>query len=119
MLLVMTSGLPAQTLTEVLQNLENSLETLERGYTLVNSGLKTLREQQTQLSAELDTLETESTELERRLTSLEQSWSEQKQATDALTAAFNSEIDRLNSELWVYRIGGAVLAGLVVWSFFR
>lgn len=119
MMLVMASALPAQTLTEVLRNLETSLETLERGYTLVNSGLTELREQQTQLSGELDTLETASTELEKRQDSLEQSWSEQKQATDALIAGLDAEISTLQSEVWFYRVGLGVLAGLTVWALVR
>lgn len=119
MMLVTLSALPAQTLTEVLDTLESSLTSLGLGLTLVESGLKTLDEQQTQLSAELDTLETVSTELEKRLESLEQSWSEQKQATDALVAALDSEIDSLQTEVWVYRGGLAVLAGLTIWILIR
>lgn len=115
-MLVSVSVLPAQTLSEVLQTLETSLDKLEQGYTLVNSGLKTLREQQTQLSVDLDTLERASTELERRQDSLEQSWSEQKESIGALDAALSAEISDLQTELWVYRVGLAVAAGLIVWS---
>lgn len=102
-------------LTEVLQSLETSLATLEQGFTLVNSGLSELKEQHTQLSADLGTLETASTELERRQDDLETSWSEQKVATDALAA----EISNLEAELWIYRGGLAVLAGLVVWALIK
>lgn len=119
MMLGTLSVLPAQTLTEALQNLESSLAKLEQGYTLVSNGLTTLREQQTQLSAALDTLEKESTELERQQDSLEQSWREQKAATDALTAAFDSKMDSLQTELWVYRVGIGVVAGVAVWALIR
>jgi chromosome segregation ATPase len=114
-LLAMTSALHANELTELLQSFETSLATLEQGYTLVNNGLKLLNEQQTLLSGELDTLARESTELGMRLENLETSWNEQKQATDALYATVNG----LKTEVWIYRGGLAILAGLVVWALIK
>jgi len=114
-LFAMTSVLHANELTELLQSLERSLATLEQGYTLVNSGLRTLNEQQTLLKGELDTLAQESTELEMRLGNLETSWNEQKVATDALYATVNG----LKTEVWIYRGGLAILAGLVVWALIK
>ena len=118
-MLVIASALPAQTLMQVLQTLETSLTKLDEGLTLVESGLTELRKQQTQLSAELDTLETASTELDTRQSSLEQSWTAHKTAVDVLVAAQDDRIRALSAELWLYRGGLVILAGLTIYILIR
>lgn len=119
LLLGLTNLLPAQSLSELLQQFETGIATLSAGLQTLSSGVSELRQDSASLNEGLLKLSSDVTSSGARLDRFESSWNEQKRATDALVAAQDGKIAGLQREIWVDRGIMALLAALAIWAAVR
>lgn len=108
-----------QTLMEISNDLTRISEQFDGDLQTLEAQLLSLRETSTELSKQLDDLEPRVESSEESQADLQSSLTRYRTYAQESLEAQAKEIRRLQTEIWVYRIGGVVIAGLTGWIAIR
>ena len=116
--LTWSQSLP-QTLTEISNDLNRISETFESELTTLESQLLSLRQESKEHSTQLDDLGPRVESSEESLADLRSSHTDYRTYVQTALETQATRIRALETELWVYRIGGGALALLTGWLAIR
>ena len=110
--LTWSQSLP-ETLIEISETLRSLSNEFDEGFAELETRLLSLKATSIELSKQLADLESEVESSEESLTDLRNSHIEYETYVQGALSAQTERIQALETELWVYRIGGGVLAVVV------
>lgn len=108
-----------QTLMEISSDLTRISEQFDGDLQTLEAQLLSLRETSTKLSKQLGDLEPRVENSEESQADLQSSLTRYRTYAQESLEAQAQEIRRLQTEIWVYRIGGVAIAGLTGWIAIR